>query len=345
MTVVEYREIRYQDEDQRLDRWLKRNFPSLNQIAIEKFCRRGEIRVDNRRVKPALRLVQGQIVRIPPFNRSLVPFVKKEAEASASDLELIKNSVIYRDEHMLALNKPPGLAVQGGSGQNNRHIDSLIQYLRETGDEKPRLVHRLDRDTSGVLLIARTRKSAEILTKSFKLKSVRKIYWALVAGTPTTDIGTIKLPLLKKKLSHGKEKMVTISPYEEVKNPEAKRATTDFVVIEKVAKRTTWVGLSPITGRTHQLRVHMAAIGCPIIGDTKYGTRKQINQGDGWGAKIGGIISRKLHLHSRSIEFDHPITHETILLEAELPDHMRHAWNTFNWKLKWAPKDPFEIYL
>ena len=341
---MEFREVLYADADQRLDRWFKRQFPSVNQIAIEKFCRKGEIRVDSCRVKPSLRLRKGQIVRIPPFNRATTISREKETKVLKTDVELIKNCVIYKDQHFLALNKPPGLAVQGGSGQNNRNIDLLIECLREGFDEKPRLVHRLDKDTSGVLLVARTRKSAEELTKSFKQKRVRKIYWALVAGKPPSDIGTIKLSLLKKRLPNGNERMIIIAPDEETKNPEAKRATTDFVVIEKVAKRASWVGLSPITGRTHQLRAHMAAIGCPIIGDTKYGVRNQINLGDGWGAKIGGIISGKLHLHSRSIAFTHPITGNPIVIEAELPVHMENAWKTFNWQLKWAPRNPFEVY-
>ena len=166
----------------------------------------------------------------------------------------------------------------------------------------------------------------------------------MVAGTPPLDVGTVMLSLTKKKISNGKEKMVTLSPSEEENTRGAKRATTDFAVIEKVANRATWVGLYPVTGRTHQLRAHMSAIGCPIVGDMKYGIRKQVNLGDGWGAKIGGIISQKLHLHSRSITFEHPITKKEVLVEAELPGHMQKAWKIFNWDLKWAPKDPFKIY-
>jgi 23S rRNA pseudouridine955/2504/2580 synthase len=138
--------------------------------------------------------------------------------------------------------------------------------------------------------------------------------------------------------------MISVTPNEEKDYPDAKRSVTDYVVIEKVSHRATWLGLSPITGRTHQLRSHMSAIGCPIIGDTKYGTRGQVNEGEGWGSQIGGIISRKLHLHARSITFEHPFTKKLIFVEADLPVHMSKAWDTFNWNLKWAPKDPFAIY-
>ena len=344
MTTVEIREVPPEDADQRLDRWLKRLFPSLNQIKIEKLCRKGEIRINGGRVKSSRRLILGEKVRIPPLHDTKLILKKPEKAFLKLDVAMIKESVIYKDKHILVLNKPAGLAVQGGSGQKDRHIDSLIEVLREADMDKPRLVHRLDKDTSGILLLARDRKTAELLTKSFRSKSVRKIYWALVAGLPPSNVGTIRYSLVKKKLSSGNEQMVSVPPNEEKKYPEAKRSVTDYVVIEKVSQRATWLGLSPITGRTHQLRSHMSAIGCPIIGDTKYGTRGQVNEGEGWGAQIGGIISRKLHLHARSITFEHPFTKKMIFVEADLPSHMSKAWDTFNWDLKWAPKDPFAIY-
>jgi len=344
MTTVEIREVVPDDADQRLDRWLKRLFPSLNQIKIEKLCRKGEIRINGGRVKPSRRLASGEIVRIPPLYHATPALKKIENTFLKLDVAMIKKSVIYKDNHILVLNKPAGLAVQGGSGQKDRHIDSLIEVLREGDMDKPRLVHRLDKDTSGILLLARDRKTAELLTKSFRSKSVRKIYWALVAGLPPENVGTVRYSLVKQKLSSGNEKMISVPPNEEKAYPDAKRSVTDYVVIEKVSHRATWLGLSPITGRTHQLRSHMAAIGCPIIGDTKYGTRGQVNEGDGWGAQIGGIISRKLHLHARSITFEHPFNKKIIFVEADLPTHMIKAWDTFNWNLKWAPKDPFAIY-
>jgi 23S rRNA pseudouridine955/2504/2580 synthase len=344
MTIVEIREVVPEDADQRLDRWLRRQFPSLNQIRIEKLCRKGEIRINGCRVKPSKRLISGESVRIPPLYDNKPSVDKPERTFSKSDINMIKECVIFKDKHILVLNKPAGLAVQGGSGQKDRHIDSLIEVLREADMDKPRLVHRLDKDTSGILLLARDRKTAELLTKSFRSKSVRKIYWALVAGIPPSNVGTVRFSLVKRKLSSGNEQMISVLPNEEKDYPDCKRSVTDYVVIEKVSHRATWVGLSPITGRTHQLRSHMSAIGCPIIGDTKYGTRGQVNEGDGWGAQIGGIISRKLHLHARSITFEHPLTKKIIFVEADLPSHMSKAWDTFNWNLKWAPKDPFAIY-
>ena len=333
-----------EDQDQRLDRWLKRLFPSLNQIRIEKLCRKGEIRVNRGRVKPSKRLIFGEVVRIPPLRESINVADEKIKIVSSSDETMIKKSVIYEDDDILVINKPAGLAVQGGSRQKDRHVDFLIEVFRQGSMERPRLVHRLDKDTSGILLLAKNRKMAEYLTKSFRSKTVKKIYWALVAGTPDKEIGTIRLSLNKTKLQSGFEKMIPILPDEETDYPNAKRAVTDYVVIEKVSQRAAWLGLSPITGRTHQLRSHMAAIGCPIVGDTKYGSKHQINNGEGWGAQIGGMISRKLHLHARSISIEHPITKKFLFLEANLPMHMETAWDIFGWNLKWAPKDPFKIY-
>ncbi len=346
MPQVTYHDIVSDDQDQRLDRWLKRQFPSLNQIKIEKLCRKGEIRINGGRVKPSKRLILGEVVRIPPIVDVQALKIKKTKIFSSSDLTMIKQAVVYEDKYIMVINKPPGLAVQGGSGQEDRHLDSLLEGFKIDNSEnlKPKLVHRLDKDTSGILLLAKDRKVAELLSKSFRSKMVKKIYWALVAGSPETKVGTIRLALKKMKLSPNFEKMIPILPTDEINHPEAKRAVTDYVVIEKVLQRATWMGLSPITGRTHQLRAHMAAIGCPIIGDSKYGTRKQVNSGEGWGAQIGGIISRKLHLHARSVTFPHPISNKLIFLEADLPVHMAKAWDIFNWNLKWAPKDPFKIY-
>ncbi len=344
MSKVTFYNVSFEDQDQRLDRWLKRQFPTINQIKIEKWCRKGEIRINSGRVKPSKRLVLGEVVRVPPIEnveRSVKHRVKVFSE---SDVDMIKQTVIYEDCHLLVLNKPAGLAVQGGSGQKDRHVDALSEVFRHDSVEKPKLVHRLDKHTSGILLLAKDRKTAEIMTKSFRSKRVRKIYWALVAGIPKTDVGTVRLSLNKTKLASGLEKMVSISATEEMNFPNSKRSITDYVVIEKVSQRATWLGLSPITGRTHQLRSHMAAIGCPIIGDTKYGTKEQANSGEGWGAQIGGMISRKLHLHARSITFEHPITKQEVFFEADLPTHMAKAWNIFNWNLKWAPRDPFKIY-
>jgi 23S rRNA pseudouridine955/2504/2580 synthase len=333
--------------DQRLDRFLRRTFPELGQGKIEKMCRKGECRVDGGRVKASTRLSPGQKVRVPPMaDTSDMPRDTPTAKITKADAEMIRGAVLYKDDYIIAINKPAGLAVQGGSGQL-RHVDGLAAALKFDLESKPKLVHRLDKDTSGVLLLARTGLAAAGLTKAFQSRETRKIYWAAVAGCPHPKIGTIKYGLVKAG-GHGPngggEKMRCIHPKEVADTPDAKHATTDYTVLEDVGKRASWVALVPITGRTHQLRAHMAELGNPIVGDGKYGTNTQTNDGDGWGAQLGGDIRRKMHLHARSISFTHPITKKEIHITADIPDHMERTWETFGWDVKYAPVDPFENY-
>ena len=306
-------------------------------------CRKGEIRLDGGRVKPATRVSAGQFVRVPPLPDTAAP-VEREPAISDADAKMIRDAVIYRDEHVLALNKPPGLPSQGGSKQT-RHVDGLAEALRFGAEEKPRLVHRLDKDTSGVLLMARTRAVANALTKAFRARDTRKIYWAAVAGTPSPAMGTIRFGLVKAP-GHGKsgegEKMITVHPKDVESTPGAKHATTDYAVLSSLGTRASWTALVPVTGRTHQLRAHMAAIGHPIVGDGKYGGSGQENLGDGWGAQLGGEISRKLHLHARSLSFTHPVTGNRVTLTAELPAHMARTWEMFDWSADDVPDDPFD---
>ena len=332
------------EADQRLDRWMKKRFPQVSQGMIEKFCRKGEIRVEGGRVKSATRLEAGQTVRIPPLPDEAAPVIQR-TRISDADAKMIRNCVIYRDDHVIALNKPPGLAVQGGSGQADRHVDALSDALIFDAEEKPRLVHRLDRDTSGVLLLARTRLAAKALTASMRHRETRKIYWAIVAGVPTPYLGEVRYGLVKAG-GHGKggegEKMIAVHPRDVDSTPGAKRAHTLYATLFRVGSRASWVALEPITGRTHQLRAHMAEVGHPIVGDGKYGGSGQENMGDGWGAQLGGIISKKLHLHARMMRFEHPHTRKVITVTAELPDHMAHSWDTFGWTEDLADEDPFE---
>ena len=333
------------DGDQRLDRWLKRQFPNIAQGRIEKMCRKGELRVDGGRVKASTRLEVGQQVRIPPLPDIDQPAPPPSRDRiSDADAKMIQSCVIYRDDDIIALNKPAGLAVQGGSG-TTKHVDGLGAALRFGLDENPRLVHRLDKDTSGVLLLARRREVAAALTAGFRHKATRKIYWALVAGVPTPYLGEIKAGLVKAS-GHGAkgegEKMIAVHPRDIDSTPGAKRAHTLYATLYRVASRAAWVALEPLTGRTHQLRVHMAEMGHPIAGDGKYGGSGQENLGDGWGAQLGGIISKKLHLHARSLTFEHPVTRKPITITAELPDHMKHSWETFGWTEDLAQDDPFE---
>jgi len=345
MSGVQTRIVGPDEGDQRLDRYLRRLFPHLSQGRIEKLCRKGEIRVDSGRVKSSTRVEVGQAVRVPPLpDADEIDAAPVNRAITDADAKLIQSCVIYRDDHIIAINKPPGLPTQGGTGVQ-RHVDGLAEALRFGYDDKPRLVHRLDKDTSGVLLLARTRTAARGLTENLKHRATRKIYWAAVAGVPQPRMGTIKYGLLKAP-GHGKggegEKMRCIHPSEVASTEGAKRATTDFAVIEPLGNRASWVALVPITGRTHQLRAHMAEIGHPVLGDGKYGGSAQENMGDGWGAGLGGELSRKLHLHARTLIVEHPETRAEMHFTAPLPDHMARTWNYVGWEASEAPTDPFK---
>ena len=332
------------DSDQRLDRWLKRMFPHIAQGRIEKMCRKGELRVDGGRVKASTSLLTGQEVRIPPLPEPGQIVAKPKTNVSEADARMMRDMVIYQDDHIIAINKPPGLPSQGGSKQT-RHVDGLSEALQYDYEDKPRLVHRLDKDTSGVLLLARTREVAQKLTASLRHKETRKIYWALVAGVPTPYLGEIRYGLVKAP-GHGKygegEKMHCIHPRDVGITDGAKRAHTLYATLYRVASRAAWVAMEPITGRTHQLRAHMAEIGHPIIGDGKYGGSGQENLGDGWGAQMGGEISKKLHLHARSMTVMHPFLGKPLTITAPLPEHMARSWDTLGWTEDLAAEDPFE---
>ena len=330
---------------QRLDRWFRRRFPHVPQGRIEKMCRKGELRVDGGRVKPATRVEEGQEVRIPPLPEpgEVNGSPARTARLSEADARMMRDAVLWRDDHIIALNKPAGLPSQGGSKQT-RHVDGLSEALRFGAEEKPRLVHRLDKDTSGVLLLARSREMAAALTAAIRHRETRKIYWAVVAGVPHPYLGEIKYGLVKAP-GGGKgqgEKMLCLHPREVDATPGAKRAITQYATLFRVAGRAAWVAMEPITGRTHQLRAHMAEIGHPIIGDGKYGGSGQENMGDGWGAQLGGIISSKLHLHARMMRFEHPVTRKLITVTAPLPAHIAETFETFGWTPDLAAEDPFE---
>lgn len=332
------------DGDQRVDRWLRRKFPHLSQGRIEKLCRKGELRVDGGRVKSNTRLQVGQTVRIPPLPEPGQVSSNPVPTVTEADAEMIRSCVIYRDAHLIALNKPAGLPSQGGSKQS-RHVDGLSEALQFDLDEKPRLVHRLDKDTSGILLMARTRESANAMSTAFRDRETRKIYWAAIAGVPYPRMGTIRYGLVKAG-GHGPsgegEKMIALHPRDVDSTPGAKRATTDYAVLSGLGGRLSWAALVPITGRTHQLRAHMAELGHPIIGDGKYGGSGQENLGDGWGAGLGGGLSRKLHLHARSLKLTHPFTGAELNLTAPLPEHMQRTWETLGWDPRDVPVDPFD---
>ncbi|WP_225027822.1 RluA family pseudouridine synthase [Xinfangfangia pollutisoli] len=347
MSGVQLLTITEDEGEQRLDRWLKRRFPQITQGAVEKMCRTGQLRVEGGRAKASDRVAPGMTVRVPPLPEGEAPAQERPKGISAADEKMIQAAVLWKDQHMIVLNKPAGLPSQGGSGQGERHVDGLAEALRFGYKEKPKLVHRLDKDTSGILMLARTDRVARALSEALRHREARKIYWAVVAGVPNPKQGSIKF-YLEKAPGRGRggegEKMVCIHPAKAKDHPEAKRAQTDFFTLWFLGSRLSWMALEPVTGRTHQLRAHMAEIGHPILGDGKYGGGGSDNQGDGWGAAIGGEVSKKLHLHARSISIEHPVTKEVMTFTAPLPDHMARTWKALDWKEDDVPADPFEVF-
>ena len=299
------------DDGVRLDRWFKRHLPQIGFATVSRWTRTGQIRVDGKRAAPEDRLATGQTLRVPPGGalpeRKGAPPRKALSEAQIAQAEAM---VLTQDRAAIVLNKPPGLATQGGTG-TKEHVDGLLDAFALEGGPggtnnapRPRLVHRLDKDTSGVLLIARTPGSAAYFSKRFSGRSARKTYWALVASVPDIDDGLIELPLAKQPGSGGEKMMVDESG-------EGLAARTRYRVIDRAGNRAARVELQPLTGRTHHLRVHMAAIGHPIVGDGKYG---------GPDAFLPGSISRKMHLHARRLIIDHP-DGTPLDVVAPLPDH------------------------
>lgn len=345
MSGVKLLTVSVDEGEQRLDRWFKRRFPHVTQGAVEKMCRTGQVRVDGARAKAADRVAPGMVIRVPPLPDSDAPSRPRPDGVSAADAKMIQNAVLFKDEHIIVLNKPSGLPSQGGSGQGDRHVDGLTEALKFGYKDRPKLVHRLDKDTSGVLVLARTDRVARALSEAFRHRNTRKIYWALVAGVPQPKQGSIKYALMKAP-GHGRggegEKMVCVHPAKMADYPDAKRAHTDYFTLWFLGSRLAWMALEPVTGRTHQLRAHMAELGHPILGDGKYGGSNAENMGDGWGAGIGGDLSRKLHLHARRLMVEHPITKEMMTFTAPLPEHMQRTWKLLDWKEGDVPEDPFE---
>ena len=327
MSRVQHLIVSEDEADQRLDRWFKAHFPGMTHGQLEKHLRKGDIRVDKKRSKAGDRLEAGQTVRVPPLSDDVlkpVPAGKGNIttppKLSDQDVAEIRGMVLHMDDSVIVLNKPAGLPVQGGSGQS-RHVDGLLEGLRYNFPEKPRLTHRLDKDTSGVLVLGRTRQAAKHLAEAFKRRTTRKIYWALLAGVPKPREGTISYNLAKIVTANG-EKVVV--------DRDGQKAVTDYSVVEMAAQKACWVAFKPLTGRTHQLRVHAVALGTPIVGDGKYG---------GPDAFLDGVISKKMHLHAREITISHPDGGD-LTVSAPLDRHMVESWKLFGFQEN-DYEDPF----
>jgi 23S rRNA pseudouridine955/2504/2580 synthase len=286
------------------------------------------VRIDGKRAKAGDRLATGQAIRIPPQVHSISPHeqqARPERPLSKADRSLIEGLVIHEDPSIFVLNKPSGIASQGGSGVK-RHIDGMLDGLQGNKRQRPRLVHRLDRDTSGVIVVARTLPAAAALSESLRRRDARKIYWALTKGVPKPHRGVIKLALAKQGRDGRDERMTPV----DASDGEGKAATTYYAVMGTAAHHYAWVALRPVTGRTHQLRAHLAHIGTPIVGDIQYG---------GLAAKGLGELEDRLHLHARAIDIAHP-DGGRLRAVAPLPPHMRHAWSLFGFDAD-SQIDPF----
>jgi 23S rRNA pseudouridine955/2504/2580 synthase len=309
-------EVASDEAELRLDRWFRRHFPDLSHIRLEKLLRTGQVRVDGGRVTAGHRLAGGMMIRVPPLGEAPPPPARAaSAPPRQQDVEALLERILYRDKDVLAIDKPAGLAVQGGTNMS-KHLDGMLDALRFDAKERPRLVHRLDKDTSGVLLLGRNARSAAWLAAAFREKTARKTYWALVAGVPKPKRGRIDLAVAKS----GEDE------------EDARPAATYYTVVEQAAQKAAWLALLPVTGRTHQLRIHCAGIATPIIGDGKYG---------GAASQLPGLEhNRKLHLHARSIALDTP-NGGRIAVVAPLPPHMLASWKFFGFSRD-TDGDPFE---
>ena len=350
MASVETRTVAPDESGMRLDRWFKAHFPDLAFGHLQKLLRSGQVRVDGGRVKTSTRLAPGQAVRVPPIGgggsvdrpSSASGAAKADPqghsepdrgrrsereEAAAprlhgktkSDADQLRAMLLHEDDQVFVFNKPAGLAVQGGSGLT-RHVDAMLEALTDRKGQKPRLVHRLDRDTSGVLVVARTRLAAQKLAESFRHRSTRKVYWALVKGVPKPKQGRISTWLAKEGTPDGDRMRVARHGTDD-----ASHAVTHYSVVETAGQQLAWLSMRPVTGRTHQLRAHAAHIGHPIVGDPKY------FNAENW--QLPGGMQNKLHLHARRIVMPHPAG-GTLDVTAPLPQHMQQSWNLLGFDME-----------
>jgi len=323
--------IDHDDDGIRVDRWFKRHYPSLTHGRLEKLLRTGQVRLDGKRVKAADRVAVGQTVRLPPQIVHGDLSEKPQQSVKPTMRGDLEDMILYMDKSVIVLNKPSGLATQGGSGLTE-HVDGMLDSLAFEKNSRPKLVHRLDRDTSGVLVIARTATAASGLSRSLAQRDAQKIYWALTKGVPKVKRGTIKAALAKESGfgAHGRdERMTTVEKGAVSEN--AKDAVTDYAVISTAGEEFAFVAVKPLTGRTHQIRVHLAALGTPIVGDFKYGGTEVRGRGE---------IANRLHLHARSIDIARP-DGGRLVVTAPLPPHMLKTWQLLGFDTELIA-NPFE---
>jgi 23S rRNA pseudouridine955/2504/2580 synthase len=311
-TKVQTVVVTVDENNMRVDRFLEARFPGLSFSHIQRIVRKGELRVNGKRADSKDRLSEGQSIRIPPLRLDAPKVAGVLSEAAQKTFDALKAMTLFEDDDVLVLNKPAGLAVQGGSG-TTRHVDQMLEVMRDAKGQKPRLVHRLDKETSGCLLVAKTRFAATQLTGAFRHRSARKIYWALVAGVPKPKQGRISTYLAKEESDE--DTIMRVAAHGE---EGASHAVTYYAVVETAAQKLAWVSLKPVTGRTHQLRAHMAHIDHAIVGDPKYFSKEN------W--ELPGGLQNRLHLFARRIVIPHP-RGGVIDATAPLPPHMLQSWN------------------
>jgi len=318
MSRVQNIPVSEDDNDLRLDKWFKRYFPHVGHVHIQKIIRKGDVRVDGKRAKGETRVLTGQNIRVPPLPD---PTGVRDRSIRQEDVDYIKSLVLYKDDHVIAINKPAGLPTQGGTGIR-KHVDGLLEGIK-FGGQKPRLVHRLDKGTSGVLLLARTAQVAKTLGLALKQRNVRKYYWAITIPAPERNEGIIDAPLSRLSSPYG--------PQSGVDEEYGKVAITAFKVMERMGKRSAWVAFWPKTGRTHQIRVHAELMGTPILGDERYGAERL----------SGADISQDLHLHARRVILPHPSGDGVLDITAPLSVGLRKTWKYFELDAE-DSSDPFE---
>ena len=324
MSGVQTITVAADDGELRLDRWFRRHFPGLAHGRLEKLLRTGQVRVDGHRAKSGDRIAPGQLIRVPPLGE-LAPLPRSSAppEPRPRDIAMLERAVLHIDDDVIVIDKPPGLAVQGGT-DTEHHLDAMLDALRFGAKERPRLVHRLDRDTSGVLVLARSAPRR------------RRARCRLSGQGDAQDLlgGGGGAAQAARAAASTRSSPSCPDPAASASRPTKRKASAPSPIIapsSHAGDKLAWLVLQPITGRTHQLRAHCVTLGTPILGDGKYG---------GAAAHPAGVPhARELHLHARALSLPHPAGGRLEVV-APLPPHMRETWAFFGFDEGEEP-DPF----